>query len=124
MTVESFSANALFDWLVNKEDFLLLDVRNDVEFDRFKVEGPYPFDMVKALFYYLELTTIPEQQMHDLIEKLEGIYKQQYGKPYHKPLAKAEDISPLDDEMTELRESLKYAAMVGELELEEELEEA
>jgi glyoxylase-like metal-dependent hydrolase (beta-lactamase superfamily II) len=25
-----------------------LDVRNDVEFDRFKVEGPYPFDMINV----------------------------------------------------------------------------
>ena len=48
MEVQSFSAHDLFTWLVEKEDFLLLDVRNDEEFGRFKVEGPYPFDMVNV----------------------------------------------------------------------------
>ena len=38
----------MFGWLVNREDFLLLDVRNDVEFGRFKVEGPYPIDMLNV----------------------------------------------------------------------------
>lgn len=61
MTVESFSANALFDWLVNEEDFLLLDVRNDVEFDRFKVEGPYPFDMVNVP--YMEFIEMEEESV-------------------------------------------------------------
>jgi glyoxylase-like metal-dependent hydrolase (beta-lactamase superfamily II)/rhodanese-related sulfurtransferase len=45
MEVKPFSAQELFQWLVSKEDFLLLDVRNDEEFGRFKVEGPYPIDM-------------------------------------------------------------------------------
>ena len=31
MEVQSFTAHDLFNWLTNKEDFLLLDVRNDVE---------------------------------------------------------------------------------------------
>mgnify|MGYP002396997115 FL=1 len=48
MALESFSAGDLFAWLVNQDDFLLLDVRNDVEFDRFKVEGPYPIDMLNV----------------------------------------------------------------------------
>ena len=48
MQVQSFSAHDLFTWLVEKEDFLLLDVRNDEEFGRFKVEGPHPFDMVNV----------------------------------------------------------------------------
>jgi rhodanese-related sulfurtransferase len=61
MTVESFSANDLFDWLVNKEDFLLLDVRNDVEFARFKVEGPYPFAMVNVP--YMEFIEMEEESV-------------------------------------------------------------
>jgi len=81
--------------------------------DRFQV---YPFDMVKAMFCYLELTEYPEKQLRELIEKLEQTYKKQYGKSLRKPFSKAEDISPLDEEMTELRESLKYAAMFGEME--------
>jgi len=46
MDVTPFSAQELFQWLVSKEDFLLLDVRNNEEFARFKVEGPYPIDML------------------------------------------------------------------------------
>jgi len=48
MEVQSFSARELFDWLVKREDMLVLDVRNDVEFARFKVEGPHPFDMLNV----------------------------------------------------------------------------
>ena len=48
MEVQSFTAHDLFTWLTHKDDFLLLDVRNDVEFGRFKVEGPYPIDMVNV----------------------------------------------------------------------------
>ncbi len=50
MSVSSFSAMELFDWLCDpaKIDFLLLDVRNDVEFGRFKVEGPFAFEMVNV----------------------------------------------------------------------------
>ena len=48
MEVQSFTAQDLFQWLIDKEDFLLLDVRNDVEFERFKVEGPYPIDMINV----------------------------------------------------------------------------
>jgi glyoxylase-like metal-dependent hydrolase (beta-lactamase superfamily II)/rhodanese-related sulfurtransferase len=38
----------LFGWLTQRETLLLLDVRNDEEFGRFKVEGPYPIDMVNV----------------------------------------------------------------------------
>ena len=48
MALGKFTANDLFDGLTRREDFLLLDVRNDVEFNRFQVEGPYPFDMVNV----------------------------------------------------------------------------
>lgn len=48
MTPIAYSARELYDWLLSREDFLLLDVRNDVEFGRFKVEGPHPFDMVNV----------------------------------------------------------------------------
>ena len=45
MAIGPYHAADLFEWLTGQPDFLLLDVRNDVEFGRFKVEGPYPFDM-------------------------------------------------------------------------------
>jgi glyoxylase-like metal-dependent hydrolase (beta-lactamase superfamily II) len=48
MTIQSFTAKDLFEWLVNKETFLLLDVRNEEEFGRFKVEGPHPFEMINV----------------------------------------------------------------------------
>ena len=48
MSVQSFTAQDLFEWLVSKETFLLLDVRNEEEFGRFKVEGPYPFEMINV----------------------------------------------------------------------------
>ena len=50
MSVSSFSAMELFDWLCDpaKIDFLLLDVRNQEEFGRFKVEGPFDFEMLNV----------------------------------------------------------------------------
>ena len=48
MELLSFTAGDLFGWLTGKEEFLLLDVRNDEEFGRFKVEGPYPFEMINV----------------------------------------------------------------------------
>ena len=48
MELLSFTANDLFAWLIGKEEFLLLDVRNEEEFKRFKVEGPYPFEMINV----------------------------------------------------------------------------
>jgi glyoxylase-like metal-dependent hydrolase (beta-lactamase superfamily II) len=48
MALKSFTAAELFEWLTTGEDFLLLDVRNEVEFERFKVEGPFPFEMINV----------------------------------------------------------------------------
>jgi glyoxylase-like metal-dependent hydrolase (beta-lactamase superfamily II) len=48
MALGSFTADELFQWLVSREEFLLLDVRNDEEFGRFKVEGPYPVEMLNV----------------------------------------------------------------------------
>jgi len=48
MEVGSYTADELFQWLIDRETFLLLDVRNDVEFGRFRVEGPYPIDMINV----------------------------------------------------------------------------
>ena len=61
MTIGSFTASDLFTWLTQKEDFLLLDVRNDVEFERFQVEGPYPFDMVNVP--YMEFIEMEEESV-------------------------------------------------------------
>ena len=49
MEPTSYKAEELFDWVTQGgEDFLLLDVRVNEEFDRFKVEGPFLGDMVNV----------------------------------------------------------------------------
>ncbi len=47
----SFSAEVLFDYISTKGDFLILDVRNEEDFGRFNVEGPFPFDMVNVPYF-------------------------------------------------------------------------
>ena len=46
-----YQANELFQWLAAGEDLLVLDVRNDKDFDRFKVESPVPFELVNVSYY-------------------------------------------------------------------------
>ncbi len=49
MQPTAYKAEALFEWVTQPgEDFLLLDVRVNEEFDRFKVEGPFLGDMVNV----------------------------------------------------------------------------
>jgi len=61
MTIGSFTANDMFEWLINRDNFLLLDVRNDVEFSRFKVEGPHPVDMLNVP--YMEFIEMEEESV-------------------------------------------------------------
>ena len=61
MDLRPYSAAELFQWLINKEDFLLLDVRNNVEFGRFKVEGPYPIHMANVP--YMEFIEFEQQSV-------------------------------------------------------------
>ena len=51
MEITPYSADELFNALTTREDFLLLDVRNDVDFGRFKVEGPFAFDMINVAYF-------------------------------------------------------------------------
>ena len=49
MDLTSYKAEDLFEWVTQAgEEFLLLDVRVEEEFDRFKVEGPFLSDMVNV----------------------------------------------------------------------------
>ena len=49
MELQSYKAEDLFEWITSDgNDFLLLDVRNDEEFGRFKVEGPYLSKMMNV----------------------------------------------------------------------------
>lgn len=83
--------------------------------DRFQV---FPFDATKALFNYLELQDYPEEQMRDLVRKLEKLYKKQHGASMRQtspePVTRDTEALSLNDEINELRETLKYAAIVGE----------
>ena len=89
--------------------------------DRFQV---FPFDVIKALFSYLELQDYPQDEMRELVKKLEKVYKKQHGTAMREPESRPgpeprpdtgkNDGRSLDDEISELRETLKYAAIVGE----------
>ncbi len=61
MALGKFTAQDLFNGLTRQADFLLLDVRNDVEFNRFQVEGPYPFDMVNVP--YMEFIEMEDESV-------------------------------------------------------------
>ena len=88
----------------------------EVYVDRFQY---YPFDIYRALISYFELRNYPEDEVRKLVEKLESQFEEAHGRPLRKPLQsiRQESIrqdSNLDDEIKELRDSLKYAAMVAE----------
>ena len=51
MTLSSYEAKDLFQWFTDKEDILVLDVRNEINFNRFQVESPYPLDMINVSYY-------------------------------------------------------------------------
>ena len=51
MPLTSYTAAELFDALVQRENFILLDVRNTKDFNRFKVEGPHPVEMLNIVYY-------------------------------------------------------------------------
>jgi hypothetical protein len=82
--------------------------------DRFQY---YPFDIFRALISYFEVRDYPEDEMRKLIEKLESQFEEAHGRPLRKPLLPQQSTpqeSGLDDEIKELRDSLRYAAMVAE----------
>lgn len=56
MSIFKFTAAELFTWLTSQEDIVVLDVRNKVDFDRFKVESPYSFTIQNiAYFDFMEI---------------------------------------------------------------------
>ena len=50
-SLKSYSADDLFSFLTQKEDVIVLDVRNEEDFGQFSVEGPFPFDMVNVPYF-------------------------------------------------------------------------
>ncbi|MBE9564815.1 MAG: hypothetical protein IMF17_06175 [Proteobacteria bacterium] len=79
--------------------------------DRFQL---YPFDINKALFSYLELTDYPEDKVRELVRQLESQFEKSHGRPLRKSTQLVGQNDVLDDEIKDLRDSLKYAAMVAE----------
>jgi glyoxylase-like metal-dependent hydrolase (beta-lactamase superfamily II)/rhodanese-related sulfurtransferase len=56
MALFTYEANDLFQWLVNRDDIVVVDVRNDKDFGRFHIEAPYPFEMHNVSYYdFMEL---------------------------------------------------------------------
>ncbi|MBB1078298.1 MBL fold metallo-hydrolase, partial [Rhodoferax sp. 4810] len=51
MSIFTYTAAELYDWLTTKKDIVVLDVRNKVDFGRFKVESPYPFTMQNISYF-------------------------------------------------------------------------
>ena len=79
--------------------------------DRFQL---YPFDAGKALFNHLELNDYPEKAVLNLVRQLETQFEKSHGRPLRKSKQLICQQDNLDDEIKELRASLKYAAMVAE----------
>lgn len=79
--------------------------------DRFQT---YPFDINKALISFLEMKDYPEETVRELIGQLESQFEQIHGRPLRKPEQLVSKLDALDDEIKQLRDSLKYAAMVAE----------
>ncbi|MCI5161828.1 MAG: MBL fold metallo-hydrolase [Candidatus Electrothrix sp. AX5] len=51
MAIYSYQAIDLFHWLTDKEDIVVLDVRNEKDFSRFHIESPYPFELHNISYY-------------------------------------------------------------------------
>ena len=50
-SLKSYSANDLFNYISKKEDLLVLDVRNEEDFGRFNVEGPFSIKMANVPYF-------------------------------------------------------------------------
>ena len=51
MGIFSYTAEELYSWVTGKEDLVYLDVRNAVDFTRFRVESPYPLEMYNISYF-------------------------------------------------------------------------
>jgi len=105
--------------LLNKKNLEVSKVRPffwsmvETYVDRFQ---QYPFDTSKALFSYLELTDFPEDEIQKLVKQLESQYEKAHGQPLRKSTQLFSQKDVLDDEIKNLRDSIKFAAMVPEIE--------
>ena len=51
MSIFKYPAKDLYSWLTDKQNFLLLDVRNSKDFGRFQIESPFPFEMLNVSYF-------------------------------------------------------------------------
>lgn len=51
MSIFMYQAEELYQWVTENREFVLLDVRNSKDFNRFKVEGPYPIEMLNISYF-------------------------------------------------------------------------
>lgn len=51
MSIFKYTAAELYNSLITKQDLVVLDVRNRVDFGRFKIESPYPFIMQNISYF-------------------------------------------------------------------------
>ena len=50
-SLQSYTATDLFNYISKKEEMLILDVRNEEDFEGFNVEGPYQFEMANVPYF-------------------------------------------------------------------------
>lgn len=74
----------------------------------------YPFDINRALISYLEMKEYPEDDVRELIKQLEAQFEVIHGRPLRQSTQLVSKLAALDDDIKQLRDSLKYAAMVAE----------
>ena len=51
MALFKYEAKDLFQWLAARTDIVVVDVRNNKDFNRFHVESPYPFPLLNVSYY-------------------------------------------------------------------------
>lgn len=81
--------------------------------DRFHT---FPFDIVKALHCHLELIDCSSEEMHAMVKNIEEVHVNRYGHPMKQSTKLISEKDTLEDEIKELRDSLKYASMVETIE--------
>ena len=73
-----FQAEKLYHSLVGREDIVILDVRNEEDFQRLQVESPYPFEMMNLpCFDFMEeedttVTEVPRDKPVRIVCAKEG----------------------------------------------------
>ena len=79
--------------------------------DRFQ---HYPFDVDKAVISHLELNDYPEDAVRELVNKVEEQFEVIHNRPLRKSVRLVSQLDALDEDVKQLRDTLKYAAIVAE----------